>query len=103
MNGIAFPAFRSAVAPFFRRIVRAVRDIIVKRAVARALSAMDDRTLKDLAISRGEIHHLAHLAARAIAENDGAAATEAGECVFLRFEPRQKASGADCLSLPLAA
>jgi uncharacterized protein YjiS (DUF1127 family) len=103
MNGISNPALRSAVAPSFRRIVRTVRDIVVKRAVARALSAMDDNTLKDLGISRCEIRHLSDMAARTLAENEGARAPLAGPCTHPRIAPAQVFGNDDACRLPLAA
>lgn len=72
MNGTLDPAFRSAVAPFFRRIVRTVRDTVVKRAVARALSAMDDRTLAELGVGHSDVLYPSAMAARALAETDDA-------------------------------
>ncbi len=76
MSGMSNPAFWSAVAPSFRRILRTVRNTIVRRATERALSALDaralnDRALNDLAMSRGDILYLSRLAARALEEDAG--------------------------------
>jgi uncharacterized protein YjiS (DUF1127 family) len=80
MNGITHPAIRSAVAPYFRRILRAVRNLIVKRAIARAFASMDDATLCDLATARDQVSCLTNLVARALTDGE----SDSGRCAGSR-------------------
>ncbi len=102
MSGTSHPASWSAVAPFLRRSAQAVRNHIVRRAVDKALMALDDRVLEDLAISRGEIRYLSCLAARALAQSDCAGEPRLDDCPHRDPVSRQYCAQDDVV-LPLAA